>query len=236
MKFFIDTHTHTVASGHAYSTIKEYVTHANAIGVKAFATTDHGPNLPGSCGLFHFYNLDTIPKVWDGVRIYKGIELNITDFNGNVDYPREKLGELDVVIASLHTPCIKPGTKEENTKATIAAMKNPLIKIIGHPGTPSYPVDAGALAKAAKETGTYLEINNKSLEPNSFRLDFNAVKDICLACKEIGHPIVLGSDAHIHMDLTNFKYAVKLLKEVDMPLSLIINADIKTFEKAMDIK
>ena len=42
---------------------------------------------------------------------------------------------MDVVIASLHLPCMKPGSRAENTEAYLNVMKNPYVNIIGHPDT-----------------------------------------------------------------------------------------------------
>lgn len=236
MKLLVDIHTHTTASGHAYSTISEYVAHAKKIGLTHFATTDHAPEMPGASGLFHFFNLDTIPDLWDNIRIYKGIELNILNIEGKVDYPTARLEALDLRIASLHPPCIKPASKEENTLATINAMKNPLIHIIGHPGAPAYPIDIPQVVKWAVDTGTYLEINNKSLEPGSIRDDRESVIAIAKECKRVGHPVVCGTDAHIHFDLANFDRCVTLLKEIDMPEELVLNTNIKKFEVALGLK
>ena len=41
MRFEADTHSHTLASGHAYSTIKEMAAAAEAKGLKALALTEH---------------------------------------------------------------------------------------------------------------------------------------------------------------------------------------------------
>ena len=43
MKLIADTHSHTLASGHAYSTIREMVRAAFEKGMEAFAITEHGP-------------------------------------------------------------------------------------------------------------------------------------------------------------------------------------------------
>lgn len=235
MDMVIDVHTHTVASGHAYSTVKEYVQSAKQKGITHFAITDHGPAMPGASGLFHFYNLNTIPKYMDGVRIYKGIELNIIDKNGNHDYTEAMLHKLDIVIASLHTPCIKSGTREENTTAAIEIMKNPHVNILGHPGDSSFPINIEPLLKAAMETKTILEINNKSLEPGSLRDDRDTVRQIALACKAANYPIVLGSDAHIDLDIGKFNYCNELLKEINMPHHLVLNTDVLRFERTLGL-
>ena len=50
MKYILDTHTHTLASGHAYSTIDEMIQAAADKGLKLYALTEHAPAMPGSCG------------------------------------------------------------------------------------------------------------------------------------------------------------------------------------------
>ena len=54
MRFEADTHSHTLASGHAYSTIKEMAAAAEAKGLKALALTEHAPKMPGTCGVVLF--------------------------------------------------------------------------------------------------------------------------------------------------------------------------------------
>ena len=63
-----------------------------------------------------------IPEYIKGVRVLKGVEANIMDFDGGLDIP-EKYLKLDIVIA-FHEVCIDPGTVEENTRALIGAMSN----------------------------------------------------------------------------------------------------------------
>lgn len=43
----VETHYHTIASGHAYSTVLEGVMYAKKYGMKGLAVTDHGPAMPG---------------------------------------------------------------------------------------------------------------------------------------------------------------------------------------------
>ena len=139
-KYKLDMHIHSVSSGHAYSTITENARYAAQIGMEAIGITDHAPMMPGSCGHIHFLNLKVLPEYIEGVRVYKGIELNITDSAGRVDKSISKgiLRRLDYAIASLHIPCMEPLSAEENTAALCNAMENEFIKIIGHPGDHSY--------------------------------------------------------------------------------------------------
>ena len=124
MKFTIDTHTHTLVSGHAYNTIDEMAAFASQKGVTHLAITDHAPKMPGSTGVFYFSNMGIIPRMKNGVKIYMGCEANIMDYEGNIDLSEYGLKGCDVVIASLHIPCIKPGSIEENTNALIKVMDN----------------------------------------------------------------------------------------------------------------
>lgn len=48
MNIVVDTHTHTLASGHAYSTIIENALSAQNKGLKLLCTTDHAPEMPGA--------------------------------------------------------------------------------------------------------------------------------------------------------------------------------------------
>ena len=145
MKYIVDTHTHTLASGHAYSTIREMAYIASKKGVKLLGITEHGPKMPGSCHDFYFTNLRVVSRQMCGVELLLGVELNILDYDGTVDLPQNVLKQMDIAIASMHIPCIKPGTREENTRAYLNAIKNPYIHLIGHPDDSSYELDYEAL-------------------------------------------------------------------------------------------
>ena len=62
MKYTIDTHTHTLVSGHAYNTIDEMAAYAAGIGVTHLAITDHAPKMPGSAGILYFSNTKEIKE------------------------------------------------------------------------------------------------------------------------------------------------------------------------------
>lgn len=230
MKITLDTHTHTIASGHAYNTIDEMAKAASEKGLELLAITEHAMSMPGTCHQYYFENLKVVPRQMHGMRLMLGTEANIIDFNGKLDMPDYLLEKMDLVIASMHLPCIVTGTKEENTNAMIGAMKHKCVSIIGHPDDDRIPVDYEALVKAAKENSVLLELNNSSLNPNGFRQNAreNDIKLLTL-CKEHGVYISLGSDAHYKDDIANFGYAMELLKEVDFPEELIANTDVDKF-------
>lgn len=226
MKILADTHTHSMASGHAYSTIQENVRAAAEKGLKLIALTEHAPGMQNTTSHAYFANLHVIPEELFGVRVLKGVELNIIDFEGTLDLDEEILSKLDISIASLHAPCITPGTKEENTRACVRAMENPLVDILGHPGDPRYPMDYDEIFRVAKKTGTLLEINNASLVPGGFRAgsDDNVEKLLRLAMKE-EVPVVVSSDAHFYTGIADIFYVEKLMKKVGFPEDLVLNLD-----------
>ena len=121
-KYKIDTHTHTVSSGHAYSTVTENAKYAASIGLEIIGMTDHAPKMPGSCGYLHFLNLRILPEYIEGVRVLKGIELNILDSTGKVDMSERILKNLDIAIASIHLPCIDPKSEEDFTETLINCL------------------------------------------------------------------------------------------------------------------
>lgn len=224
MKITFDLHTHTISSGHAYSTLLENVNYAQSINLEILGMSDHAPKMPGSTIPYYFANQKIIPEKIDNVKILKGAELNIMDIDGNVDLYGKILEDLDFTIASLHPPCINFGTVIENTEALINAMKNPYINIIGHPGDPRYPIDVAKVVNEAIKTNTLLEINNASLNPKSARNGGEKIViEIIKECKKNSWPVILGSDAHICFEIGDFSNTYKLLAEAEMPEELILN-------------
>lgn len=231
MNLTIDTHSHTLASGHAYSTVHEMILGAKENGLSLLSITEHGIAMPGTCHEMYFHNLKVIPREQYGIKLLLGVEANIMDFEGTLDTYGYYVDELELVIASLHMPCIKPGTLEENTNAYIGAMQNPHVNIIGHPDDSKYPIDYERLVKAAKKYHVLLELNNSSLSPNSFRLNSreNAIQLLTL-CKQYEVMITVGSDAHVANDAGNFCFVKELLEFTQFPESLVINTDIERFQ------
>lgn len=230
MKYVLDTHTHTIVSGHAYNTMNEMAKHASEMGLEMLGITDHAPDMPGSCSYMHFLNLRACPREKYGIRLMFGAELNIKDYDGTVDLPEHILQEMDYCIASIHPPCYKAGTIEENTNAYIHAMENPYVNIIGHPDDDRFPIDYEAFVKAAKKNHVLVEMNNSSLLPTSFRKGADEIyKKILKLCMQYEVPIVLGSDSHIEETIACFSESDEILKSLDFPEELIMNTSLKKF-------
>ncbi|GMQ62066.1 phosphatase [Vallitalea maricola] len=231
MDYILDVHTHTIVSGHAYSTMQEVVEQAAKKGLELVAITDHAPAMPGSAHMFYFSNLGVLPQYIDGVEVLKGIEANIINYNGDIDVSEVILKQLDIVIASLHPPCIDFGNIEENTNAIIGAMKNPYVNIIGHPDDARYPLDYDKIVKAAKEHNVLLEVNNSSMNPNGFRKGADKIKIMLEKCMKENVPVVINSDAHVSFDVGNFDSAIKLIEEINFPKELIVNTSTEKLKR-----
>lgn len=229
MKIGIDTHSHTLVSGHAYSTMREMAEMAAKKGLEGLAITEHAPEMPGSAHLYYFQNLKVVPRNIYGIRLFLGTELNIMDRNGRVDLPESTLAGLDIAIASMHTPCFREELTQENVmNAYRHIMENPYIDIIGHPDDGRFPADYEVLAREAKRTGTLLEINNASLRPEGFRINTmeNSLR-MLEACKKYGTMITLGSDSHIDVDIAGYQYAMQAVERSGFPEELVANTSVE---------
>ena len=228
MRLLVDTHTHTIASGHAYSTVLENVEAARATGLEGLVVSDHTEGIPGAQPNFLIMVLKTLPEEYPRIRIIRGAEVNIIDYEGNIDMDETHLSVPDFVIASLHDCVISPGSRLENTSALIQTLANPNVDIIGHPGNPAYEIDAEAVVKEAARLGKLLEINNHSF---SFRKGSEGVcRLIMRLCKKYGVRISVGSDAHSCFKVGDFDSAIAALVEEGFPGELIVSRNIGTFE------
>ena len=233
----MDLHTHTMACGHGYSTLKENIDAAVQIGLPYLGLSEHTPAMPGGTHPFFFSNYKCIPRQYGSLRLFCGAEANITDYEGSLDLSEELLSKMDYVIASMHVACVKPGSRDENTMASICAMKNPYVKILGHPDDSRYPLDYEELVKAAKRENVALELNNSSLNPKSSRQDGrNNIMLMLKTCMRHGVPILMGTDSHICYNIGRFDAAMELIKEVGFPEELILNTDSENIWKVVNVK
>ena len=238
MRVEIDTHTHTLASGHAYNTMNEMAKAAADKGLKGLAITEHAPEMPGTCHLYYFQNLRIVPRKRFGIELLLGTELNIMNAEGKVDLSEDVLKTLDIAIASIHIPCFRDERTVENVTAAYEnVMENPYVDIIGHPDDGRYPVDYEQLAKKAKETGTVLEVNNGSLRPGGFRVDTRK-NDLKMLeyCKKYEVPVTMGSDAHMDVDLADYSYALPVIEESHFPEELIVNTSAELLKSCIQYK
>lgn len=220
----IDLHTHTLASGHAYSTIQEMAHAAAEKGLQILGITEHAPALPGACDPIYFRNLHIVPREMYGVRLLLGAELNILDTTGRLDLDERHCRCCDLRIAGIHVLCWQGGTVTANTDGMVAAIHNPWTHIISHPGDGTAELLFEPIVRAARDTHTLLEINSSSLIPSRHKEEARPNNlEILRLCRRMDVPIILGSDAHISFSVADYRYALPLLAETDFPDELVMN-------------
>ncbi|MGL5044729.1 MAG: phosphatase [Plesiomonas sp.] len=220
--FPVDTHTHTVASTHAYSTIHDYIAQAKLKGIRLFATTDHGPETADSPHHWHFMNLRVLPRVVEGVGILRGIEANIRNVAGEIDCNDKMWAVLDLIQAGLHDPFFIPQDKDVQTQALINTIKSGKVQIITHPGNPKFPIHVDEVVQAAAEYRVALEVNNSSfvVSRQGSELTCPAIID---AAKRHGAYLVMGSDSHIAYSLGDFEHSLRLINAANFPHTRLLN-------------
>ena len=234
MNIELDMHTHTLASGHAFSTLQEMAKAGAEKGLKLLGITEHTPGIPGTCDPIYFRNLHVVPRQMYGIELMLGAEINILDGEGNLDADEELMRRLDIRIAGIHLLCYKHATKEENTHGMVQAIRHPYIQMISHPGDGTAQLDFEPMVLASKECGTLLEINNSSLKPTRNKVDArDNNRELLRLCKKYEVPVILGSDAHISFDIANYEYLYPLLQETEFPEELIVNRSVEVFKKSL---
>lgn len=226
----VDLHCHSLASSHAYSTIKELAESAYENGLKLFALTDHAPQMEDAPHIWHFNNLCVLPRVIKNVNVLKGVEANLKNIDGEIDLSEFDLKCVEWVVVSCHDPVIMPGTLEENTEAYINLMKRyEAVDLIGHPTTWKFPVDFDRLAKACSEYGKFLELNESSVAAG------RSPKENCItmlnACKKYSVPIIVDTDCHYCDIIGKVPTAEQIIKEADFPEELIFNRKAENVKK-----
>ena len=251
-----DTHTHTIFSRHAYSTVEENVRAAAELRFELLGVTDHFS--PMICpepqtgvdlrDYQHFLNFETWPRMWHGVRLMHGCEADIVDLDGHlygwdlpvqhrlggpVGEPGETLQEAvfrgcDYVIASVHSkPWAAGATRAQLTRAYVQALEHPKVLILGHVGRSGLDFDIDEVAAAARDLGKLIEINESSLYG---RQDCSErCRRIAERCLAAGCMVSTASDAHISCDVARLDRTQRLLDEVGYPARLVATRDAESF-------
>lgn len=249
----VDPHTHTIFSLHAYGTIEENVNRARLHGMKGIAITDHlSPIFGGEEGMLGslgtFVNTSAFPSVCDGVRVFRGVEVDILDTAGNLagwdtrlpfrmesTVAQAVLRDKEVIIGSVHFfRNTEPRSILENTQLYCNAITRNKIHILGHVGRSGLEFEIDTVLTLAKQQGTLIEINEHSIDSGPEVQD--KCKKIALRCAELEVPIVIGSDAHSSYMVGLMPRVQKMLEEISFPRELVMNRTLQTFCNAIHIE
>ena len=222
MELKVDTHTHTYASGHAYSTLIENAKSAKQNGLAMFCTTDHSESMPGAPHYWFFSNQRVLPRFIEGVAIIRGVESNIMNTQGEIDIHPSVDKNLDWVIASFHEPVFRPSNSAAHTEALLNVIKGGRVDALGHLGNPNFDFDFEAVIQCAVEHNVAIEINNTTLKGNSRLGSVDRCYEIARIAKAKGAFITSGSDAHFCNDVGGLDLVSALLDEVGIDSTKVI--------------
>ena len=190
-----DLHCHTTASDGTAS-IAEMAIAARDAGYEYLAITDHSASMGFGADVSPDRLREQIERIRstevEGIQLLAGSEVNVLT-DGSLDYDDDLLGELDWVVASVHSSFQMDSATM--TRRILCAVEHPLVDVLGHPTgrkitrRQPYAVDMEQVIEAAARTGTMLEIN---ASPD--RRDLNEVH--ARAAATAGIPIVINCDAH----------------------------------------
>ncbi len=226
MRLLADLHSHTVASGHAYSTVTENARAAADKGLELIAITDHGPNVPQGAHPWYFWNSKAVPQFVCGVRVLKGCEADVADTDNGIDLPDVVLEVLDFVAVGFHPMCgFDKRDRDRNTEAMLRVLANPLVDMITHPGNEEeFPLHLDRVVDAAVRAGVILEINDHSFDPSSVRSRSRAREiEFAQAAFDVGCAIAVNSDAHYHDLIGGLDRALEVVEQIGITEDRIVN-------------
>ena len=241
MILFGDYHTHTKYSrhGHGKGSILENASVALNKGLKQIAISDHGFN-----HMFYGVRRKDILDVKEdilnakevtGVDILLGVEANLISQSGDIDIVETDFEFLDILLMGHHR-MVKMNSQKDfqklsivnmfgspyapskerlnrNTTALLRALDKYPIDILTHLNY-GFPTDTLAVAKLAKEKGTFVELNGK-------RINFTDRELITMA--EEGVNFIVDSDAHSPERVGECNNVINTIFRLDIPLSQVAN-------------
>lgn len=229
MEIVVDSHTHTLASGHAYSTIIENALASKEKGLKLLCTTDHAPEMPGAPHYWFFNNQRILPRFLHGVGILRGVEANLMNVEGDLDLAPSTHQHLDWTIASFHEPVFPPSTEDVHTETLLNVIKGGKVDALGHLGNPNYKFDIRTVLECAKKHNVSIEVNNTSLTGKSRKGSDVRCSKIVEVGKEVGVYFTTGSDAHFCEEIAKLDLAVALLEKHGVAKEKIITTSTARF-------
>lgn len=208
-----DLHMHTRESD-GRATLEEMAETARGHGYGYLAITDHSKALAMANGLNEARTIAFAERVRAmdqealGIRVMSGIECDILK-DGRMDLDDEALGQLDLVIASVHS--YMNLSAEEMTDRYLACLANPHVKVIGHPTgrvllhRDAFVYNFERIAAEAAARGVAMEIN-----ASPERLDLHAV--LIRIAKSKGCKFTISTDAHHPKHMANMQYGVRMAR------------------------
>jgi DNA polymerase (family X) len=154
------------------------------------------------------------------LRVFAGVECDILP-DGQLDLSEEILGELDYVVASVHSAFTQ--TEEEMTRRLIRAIERPCVTMLGHLTgrlllqREGYRVNAAKVIDAAAAHGVSIELN---ANPRRLDMDWRLWRQA--AAK--GVICSINPDAHAADQLPFVAAGVRMARKGWLTRELVLNA------------
>jgi putative hydrolase len=209
-------------------TIQEMAEAGEARGYEYISITDHSQGLKIAGGINaqelreQALEIDevneSLRRAGKKVRVLKSIELNLNP-SGEADMDPDSLEGLDVVLGCFHSSLRKT---EDQSRRYVAALKNPLIQILGHPRGRIYNYRLGLKADWPFVFGVAAELD-KAVEIDGYpdRQDLN--RELLLEAKKAGCRISLGTDSHVSGQLHFMELSAAAALESGIVRERIVN-------------
>lgn len=227
-------HCHTHYSD-GKNSVEEMARGADALGMKYMTITDHSPTAFYANGL----PLDRLKRQWEDiakaqekvkVRLLRGTESDILA-DGSLDYPDEVLGQLDVIVASVHNR--HKMDADQMTRRIVAAMRRPQFKIWGHAlgryvlTRPPFAVHMEKILDAVAESRAAIEING---DPHRLDMEPRWVR----MARTRSIPFVISTDAHSVNALRNVRWGVDMARRGWLTKAEVLNTrGVEEFRQAV---
>jgi putative hydrolase len=222
-----DCHSHSDWSDGG-SPILEMAEAARGIGREYLVLTDHSARLTVAHGLNEErlrQQLDVLAELNAQLapfRILSGMEVDILE-DGALDLDLDLLGELDVVVASVHSKLRMDAP--QMTARMLAAIESPHTDILGHctgrlitgRGRAQSVFDADAVFSACARTGTAVEINSRPERQDP-------PQDLLSRAVEIGCTFAIDTDAHAPGQLEWLGRGCRNAVAAGVPFERVVNS------------
>jgi DNA polymerase (family 10) len=217
-------HVHSTWSD-GKASIRQMALAAKELGYAYLAICDHSAAAFYANGLSaerlqqQWHEIEQLNAEGLGIRLLKGIEVDILP-DGSLDYPDELLGQLELVVASVHSHFRQ--SRQEMTRRILRALEHPYVHILGHPtgrlllSRPPYEVDVAAILQTALRLGKIIELN---AQPYRFDLSWEELQ----RARSQGLRIAINPDAHTPAELEYMEFGVRLARKALFPPEQVVN-------------
>jgi DNA polymerase (family 10) len=207
-----DLHVHTSATD-GRMTLEELAGAGGERGYEYILISDHSSTLHVTHGLdadgvkAQGREIERVNRA-SACQLLAGIEVDIMA-DGSLGLSDRVLGDLDIVIASVHSGLHEE--KDTMTRRILSALANDYVDILGHPtgrlfpSRAAYELDMDRVMEAARGNGTALEIN---ASPYRMDLDDPQIRE----ARDRGLRLSIGTDAHEREDLGNISHGITLAR------------------------